>query len=374
MAVYAKTSVPPRARTLPGRYYTSADVHQKERERIFTRRWLCVGREEQIRNKGDYFLAESAGESIIVVRGTDGQARAFFNVCRHRGTRMCEVPSGTFAGAIMCPYHAWTYALDGKLTAARNMQDLEDFDKADYPLRTVALANWEGFLFINLTREADTFDQDFSSLLGRFAQWRIGETRIARSITYELSCNWKLVFQNYSECYHCPLIHPALDRLTASTSGRNDLMRGPFLGGYMTLRDPGTSMTVSGHTDRPPLGEVAGDELDRVYFYTIFPSMLLSLHPDYIMAHRVYPLAVNRTKVVCEWLFDADTMAKPGFDPSDAVEFWDMTNRQDWHVCELSQAGIESVAYAPGPYSNQEGLLYEFDQHYLAALGPPLDA
>jgi phenylpropionate dioxygenase-like ring-hydroxylating dioxygenase large terminal subunit len=133
-------------------------------------------------------------------------------------------------------------------------------------------------------------------------------------------------------------------------------------------------MTMSGHTDRPPLGEVAGDELDRVYFYTVFPSLLLSLHPDYIMAHRVYPLAVNRTKVVCEWLFDADTMAQPGFDPSDAVDFWDMTNRQDWHVCELSQAGIESVAYVPGPYSNQEGLLYEFDQHYLGALDAPLDA
>ena len=144
-----------------------------------------------------------------------------------------------------------------------------------------------------------------------------------------MQANWKLIVQNYSECYHCPLIHPALDRLSPSTSGRNDLSEGPFLGGYMTLNTAFDSMTTDGHTIRPPLGEVAGEELSRVYYYSIFPNMLLSLHPDYVMAHTLWPQGVGRTRIVCEWYFDPETMAAPGFDPSDAVEFWDMTNRQD---------------------------------------------
>ena len=128
-------------------------------------------------------------------------------------------------------------------------------------------------------------------------------------------------------------------------------------------------MTLSGHTARPPVGNVAGDDLERVYYYTMFPNMLLSLHPDYVMVHYVTPVSFDRTLVACEWLFDPETMAKPGFDPSDAIEFWDMTNRQDWHVCELSLSGIASRAYSPGPYGNQEGLLEAFDRNYLAALG-----
>jgi Rieske 2Fe-2S family protein len=113
------------------------------------------------------------------------------------------------------------------------------------------------------------------------------------------------------------------------------------------------------------LGEVAGDELNRAYYYTIFPSLLLSLHPDYAMAHYVWPVGVDRTTVVCEWLFDPQAAASPSFDPSDAVEFWDLTNRQDWHVNELTQLGVSSRAHTPGPYAQQEGLLYAFDQHYL---------
>ena len=114
-------------------------------------------------------------------------------------------------------------------------------------------------------------------------------------------------------------------------------------------------MTLGGHTARPPVGDVAGDELDRIYYYSIFPSMLLSLHPDYVMAHRLVPLEVDRTHIECDWLFDPQTMGRPDFDPSDAVGFWDMTNRQDWKVCELSHAGIQSRAYVPGPYSSNEG-------------------
>ncbi|HLW37438.1 MAG TPA: aromatic ring-hydroxylating dioxygenase subunit alpha [Candidatus Eremiobacteraceae bacterium] len=368
MAVFTKTSVPARAHTLPREYYTAEDIFRREDELIFSRRWLCVGREEQLPAAGSYFLAEAAGESIIVVRGADGAVRAFYNVCRHRGTRMCTQDHGKFPGAITCPYHAWTYGLDGALTAARNMQEVEGFDRSEWPLKPVALASWEGFIFINLADRPQPFAEAFAPLLGRFSKWHIADTRVASTIEYDLHCNWKLIFQNYSECYHCPLVHPALDKLSPSQSGRNDLGEGPFLGGYMELREHGTSMTMTGRSKNPPLGEVSGEELDHVYYYAIFPSLLLSLHPDYIMAHFARPLSVNRTQIVCKWLFDPKTMSQPGFDPSDAVDFWDMTNRQDWHVCELSQLGVQSRAYTPGPYANQEGLLYQFDRNYLKAM------
>ena len=368
-AVFTKTSVPAHAHTLPREYYTSAAVFEREAERIFGRSWLCVGREEQLPSPGSFFLAQpTSNESIIVVRGNDGRIRAFYNVCRHRGTRICTDAQGRFSGSIMCPYHAWTYALDGKLTAARNMQDVPGFDRSEWPLKPVALALWEGFIFINMAAEPQPFSEVFAPLLERFSRWHIGETRAAKAITYDLRCNWKLIFQNYSECYHCPLVHPALDKLTPSQSGRNDLGSGPFLGGYMEFREPGASMTMTGHSQLPPLGDVDGEELNHVYYYAIFPSLLLSLHPDYVMAHFCRPVAVDRTEVVCKWLFDPKAIARPGFDPSDAADFWDMTNRQDWHVCELSQLGIESHSYTPGPYANQEGLLYQFDQHYLRAL------
>ncbi|MEA2665574.1 MAG: glycine betaine catabolism [Candidatus Eremiobacteraeota bacterium] len=368
MSSFVKAAVGAGARTLEARWYRSPEVFAAERERIFARDWIALGRRERLERTGDFFLAELAGESLIVTRAADGRVRAFYNLCRHRGTRLCEEPAGRFGGSIQCPYHAWTYGLDGALLAARGMAGVPGFSRADYPLHEVALAELDGFLFASLAPEPAPFARAFAPLSERFARWEIARLRTARSIRYELACNWKLVFQNYSECYHCPLIHPQLDRLSPSDSGRNDLVAGPFLGGYSELRRPGTSLTASGTTARPPLGRVEGADLARVYYYTVFPSLLLGLHPDYVLAHHVRPLAPDRTEVVCAWLFDPDAMAGPDFDPSDAVEFWDLTNRQDWHVSELSQLGIGSRAYVPGPYANAEGLLAAFDRHYLGVM------
>src|SRR5579862_5795891 len=368
MGVFVKPSVGGAAKTLAASWYTSPEVFAQERERIFSREWLCVGRDEQIANPGDFFVAEPAGESVILTRDAAGKIHAFYNVCRHRGTRVCEAASGHFQGSIQCPYHAWTYGLDGALKAARNMNDVPGFDKADYPLNEAAVATWEGFIFINLAERPPAFEQVYAPLFGRFADWDIANLREARRITYDLACNWKLAFLNYSECYHCPLVHPQLDKLSPSDSGRNDLSDGPFLGGYSELREQGGSLTTTGHTSRPPVGRVSGDNVNRIYYYTIFPSMLLSLHADYVMVHYAKPIAPDRTEIVCAWYFDRKEMAKPGFDPSDAVDFWDLTNRQDWHVNELTQLGMRSRGYKSGPYSNQEGLLNAFDRHYVKAM------
>jgi Rieske 2Fe-2S family protein len=371
MTTFARPTVGTGAMTLDAAWYRSPDVFNRERDVVFSRHWICVGRQEQLQRAGDFFVADVAGESLIVTRDNGGAAHAFFNVCRHRGTRICEASSGHFQGSIQCPYHAWTYGLDGELRAARNMAEVPGFDRSAYPLKEAALACWEGFYFVNLglapegERTQRAFEAAFAPLIGRFTKWNVAGLRTARSITYDLACNWKLVFLNYSECYHCPLVHPQLDKLSPSDSGRNDLTDGAFLGGYSELRADGTSLTTSGHTSRPPVGSVSGDEVNRIYYYTIFPSMLLSLHPDYVMVHYAKPIAPERTEVVCAWLFEPGEMAKPGFDPSDAVDFWDLTNRQDWHVNELTQLGMHSRAYTPGPYSNAEGLLSAFDRHYL---------
>src|SRR3989475_213455 len=356
-------------RTLPGRYYNAPEIWAEERERIFARRWICVGRAAELGQPGDYAVRAVGGESVMVVRGQDGAVRAFYNVCRHRGTRLCETERGRLSETIQCPYHAWTYTLDGTLIGAPHMNEVAGFDKRDYPLHQVALAEWEGFLFINLAQEPEPFARAFAPLAGRFSRFNIAKLRSGARIEYDVHANWKLVFQNYSECLHCPIIHPGLAKLTPYTSGENDLFDGPYLGGYMVITAPGGSLTMSGRACGPAVGDFPVEDQNRVYFYTIFPNLLLSLHPDYVMFHTLWPQAPDRTHITCEWLFHPDAFGQPGFDPDDAVRFWDETNRQDWHICEQSHAGIASRAYQPGPYSPREGIAAAWDREFLRAIG-----
>jgi Rieske 2Fe-2S family protein len=357
------------ARTLPGEYYTSGEVFRRESDRIFARSWLCAGRDEEIADPGDYLLVEAAGESLILVRGDDGAPRALYNVCRHRGTRLVEVERGRLPRSIQCPYHAWTYGLDGRLIGAPDMGEVEGFDRADHSLHRAAVASWGGFLFVHLVESPPSFASTFVPVVERFERFNLGALRAWRRIEYDVRANWKLLFQNYSECLHCPVIHPRLSRLTPERTGHNDLVEGPFLGGYMVLAERGGSMTMSGRACAPPVGDLPEEDHERVYYYSIFPNLLLSLHPDYVMAHRLWPEAPDRTRVVCEWLFHPDVRDAEGADPEDAVEFWDATNREDWHICELGQAGVSSRRYAPGPYSPRESLPAAWDREYVRRLG-----
>jgi glycine betaine catabolism A len=357
------------ARPLSGRYYSSEQVFALEQERIFRGGWVCVGRADEISAPGDYRLAEVGEESLILVRDTDATPRAYFNVCRHRGTRLCVETRGRFAGAIRCPYHGWTYSLEGELLAARHTEGLEGFCRSDYPLEEARIAEWEGFLFLNLAQEPEPFVHAFPMLADRFAAWGLPALQTARRIEYEIRANWKLIVENYSECYHCPLVHPALTRLSPPDSGRNDMTEGPVLGGYMILNPESGSMTLSGRTPRPPLPGLPAVEHRRVYYYAVFPNLLLSLHPDYVMAHFLWPGSAGETRIVCEWYFDPATMSAPGFDAEDAVEFWDRTNREDWQICERTQLGVRLRVYTPGPYTHGEGLPWAFDREYLRRLG-----
>jgi Rieske 2Fe-2S family protein len=368
---YRGHALPGQVRTLPQAYYTSEAVFREEADRVFARRWVCVGRAEQIAGPGDYFLANVAGESLIVVRDESGP-RAFFNVCRHRGTRLCERTSGRLNGTIQCPYHGWTYGLDGRLRGAPHMSETEGFDTADFPLHAASLGAWDGFLFVNLEPEPPALEAALAPLAGKFAAWRLDELRAFRRIEYDVRANWKLLFQNFSECYHCPRIHPELTRLSHYRSGANDLTEGPILGGYMTIDPPGDSLTLSGQAAcAQPVGALSDGDRRRVYYYSVFPNLFLTLLPDYAMWHTLWPVAPDRTRIVCEWLFAPGAVSPPAAGPEDAVAFWDRTNGQDWHVCELAQQGVSSRAYTPGPYAVQESLLAAFDRELLAALARP---
>jgi glycine betaine catabolism A len=356
------------ATTLPGRFYTSPEVFVQEQERIFLRRWLCAGREEQLAQPGDFFVRAVGSESVVVLRDRGGAVRAFFNVCRHRGTRLCEESRGRLPGTIQCPYHAWTYGLDGRLLGAPSMDGVEGFDKAAYPLHAAAVAVWEGFVFLCLAAEPQPFAEAYAPLVGKFAAYNLPRLRAARRIDYDVRANWKVIFENYSECYHCPTVHPALVKLSPADSGENDLVSGPFLGGFMAL-PRADGLTRSGRACAIPVGDLSEADRRRVYYYTLFPNLLLSLHPEYVMAHTLWPVSPKRTLIECEWLFHPDAARQPGFDPDDGVGFWDETNRQDWHVCELSQQGVSSRAYTPGPYSPRESISAAFDREVLAALG-----
>ena len=349
------------ATTLPGKYYTDPEVFRSEMERFFFGRWVYAGRAERIAKPGDYFLCDVAGESVIVTR--EG---AYYNVCRHRGTRMCTAPEGTFEAGIRCPYHGWTYALDGSLVSAPNMlpinQGQPDFSRFDYPLHKVASETWDGHVFLNFAAHPSPLAVQLGELPAKFAAWRMGELKKHRRIVYDVKANWKLIVQNYNECLHCPTVHPCLDRLTDFLGADNQAPTPNYIGGSMGFRNGAETMTFDGIRRRDYLPGLNAEQRSMVCYYAIYPNLLLSLHPDYMMTHALWPKAADRTEIVCEWHFHPRELAKQDFQGEDAIEFWDQINREDWGISEQSQLGIRSRAYTPGPYSRREELLHAFDR------------
>ena len=203
---------------------------------------------------------------------------------------------------IQCPYHAWTYGLDGRLIGAPHMDQMEGFEKAEHSLHAVNLAIWEGFIFVNLAKKPTPLEERFAPLAGKFSHWNLPKLRSARRIEYDVRANWKLIFENYSECYHCPGVHPALQKLTPYDLAENDLCEGPFLGGFMPITK-GRSLTMTGNACSLPVGDIKGEDNHRVFYYSIFPNMLLSMHPDYVMVHQVWPQSPERTLILCDWFF-----------------------------------------------------------------------
>ena len=363
--------IPEEMFTLPGEYYHSEDIYQQELEKIFYRRWQLACREEQISRPGDFIVVPVGDESFIVSRTKTFEIKAHFNVCRHRGTRICMEEKGHFEnGVIQCPYHAWQYDLDGALKGAPFMRNVPGFKKEDHSLYPVNARLWGGFVFINLSENPAPFEDEMGALFKRFEAWRLPELRIAHHLPYRLKCNWKLILQNYQECYHCPGVHPLLSEWTPFQNAVHDCMEGSVIGGYMTMTREGGSMTMDGYAAAPPVCDVSGDDLQRVYYYSVYPNLLLSPHPDFVLYHLIRPVNVGEITNDCYFLLHPEVMndAKKMERFQSAIEFWDMTNRQDWAVCEQMQLGTSSIRFKRGRYAPQEDMLYALDKELLKAL------
>jgi phenylpropionate dioxygenase-like ring-hydroxylating dioxygenase large terminal subunit len=354
--------------TLPRRFYADPEFYRAELDRFYFNQWICAGRADQIPRAGDYFTRTIGDESIIVTRDVSGAIHALFNVCRHRGTRLCEQAEGHFVERIQCPYHAWTYDLAGRLLAAPHMPP--GFSKDDYPLHRAGCEVWDGNIFVHLGNlghrapagQAGTLAQQLADLPERFANWRMGDLRLGRRIVYDVKANWKLIVLNYNECLHCPNLHPTLNKLHHYLGADNVAPTSCYCGGAMGFREGVETMSMDGKRRRDFLPGLSDRQRLQVVYYSIYPNFLLSLHPDYVLTHTLWPRAHDRTEIVCEWHFHPNELAKPDFHADDAVAFWDLTNREDWWIAEQSQAGIRSRVYQPGPYSEREELLWSFDE------------
>jgi Rieske 2Fe-2S family protein len=363
--------------TLGGADYTSWDVYQQERGSIWWGDWVCAGRTEEVTNPGDYVVRDIAGESIFIVRNEARELHAFYNVCSHRGTKFVDDIDGTgnVRKAFKCPYHAWTYDLNGRLIGTPNVKEDELFDRSAFPLHPVHVDSYAGFLFVNLAiepprplMEALT---DGAETMTVFERFKMDELRIGARIVYEVEANWKIIVENYNECLHCPQIHPELVQVVPL-----------FRFGEVwdeKLRDDGnrmvegaTSFTVSGESELPKFPDLAPEDYDMYYGSYEFPNLMLNLHPDAVMYYIGYPRGPNHTTVVSEFLFRPETIEGSAFKPEPVVELWDLISRQDWEVCQRAQTGVGSRAFTTGIYPRQDRFLYWFNEEYRQAMGREL--
>jgi len=339
-------------RMMPAEAYTSEDVLAWERRNLYAGGWTCLGRVDDLfpdeRTNQRALVVGDIG--CLVVRDRDA-LRMFANTCRHRGHELLPEGESASRRAISCPYHAWTYDLAGSLKGAPGFREVEGFDTADHGLVELPVTVWQGWVFGHALHplgspDVPAFDTYLGDLAGILAPYDAGALVLADRHTYEVAANWKVVAENYHECYHCPSIHPELCTVSRPDSGKNYDLPGQWVGGAMDLIDGMATMSLTGELAATPL---PGAPTDTVEYDHLLPNLLVSAHPDYVMTHRIVPLAPNKTWIECSWL----TLPGAG-SAGAAVEFWDITNRQDWAACESVQRGLESPHFKPGPFAPNE--------------------
>jgi len=344
---------------LPGAAYTDPAVFVWEQRHFFATGWTCVGRSEQLGVPGDQRAESTGASTVLLVRGEDHRLRAFANTCRHRGHELLPCGTGLRRQVVVCPYHSWSYSLDGGLRGAPHFDNQPAFVPGQWGLRQLPLTEWHGLVFVDASGTAPPLGDSLGGLDELVAPYEMARLVVAAEHHYEARANWKILSENYHECYHCPTIHPELCRVSPPRSGKNYTTAGAWLGGSMDLRDGVTTMSLDGHSDGEMLRGLSPEQRRSVIYIQIFPNVLVSLHPDYVMVHRLIPLAVDRTRIECTWAFAPETV-EDGRDPAYAVEFWDITNRQDWQACEAVQRGLSSPHAVPGPLSPEEDAVYRF--------------
>jgi Rieske 2Fe-2S family protein len=338
--------------TLPGRAYTDPEVFTREQSVIFERLWFAVIRTAELAEAGAFATTQVGRESVLIVRQHDGGLRAFLNVCRHRGSRLCTAESGQVRRTLRCGYHAWAYDLGGRLTAAPNLARMPDLDRDTYGLIRVGLREWLGYAWVCLADDPPSFED---TVIGAATQ-RLGSPEaierydaaslgLGTRITYDVAANWKLIVENFMECYHCAAIHPELtSMLPEFTSG---LAAQYYVGHGALFAEAATGFTVDGQGGFGRLPQISPDQDRRYFAITVRPQVFINLVPDHVILHRMFPQAADRTTVICDWLFDPAVLAA-GQDVSRSVELFDRVNRQDFAACENTQPSMSSRAYRDG--------------------------
>ncbi len=347
------TTLPPSlVATLPGRAYTDEDQFALEQERIFESMWFAVARADELDRPGRFATKQVGRESVIVVRGRDQALRAFLNVCRHRGSRLCEDEAGEVRRNIQCGYHAWTYGLDGALVAAPNLARMQDIDRTAFGLIGVQLREWLGYAWVCLAADPPSFEE---TVIGAATQrlggeddigaWSVESLRVGRRIRYDVAANWKLIIENFMECYHCATIHPELTEVLPEFAGGYAAQY--YVGHGAAFGEQIQGFTVDGSPGVAPIPTIGQDHDRKYYAITVKPQVFINLVPDHVIFHRMYPLAADRTLVECDWLYTQDVLDS-GADLDRSVELFDRVNRQDFDACEACQPGMSSRAYARG--------------------------
>jgi Rieske 2Fe-2S family protein len=343
------------ARGLPASWFRDPAHHARELEAIWYRNWIALAREEELAGPGAWRTATVGTQPVLLVRGEDGVPRAFYNTCRHRGSILCPGTEGRFEHArIVCPYHAWTYDLAGRLVATPRRMPTPDFDPVRLALHEIGCATWGGFVFVNLAgRKAEPLARALGQAPQRFAHHRLERLRIGKRIVAEVAANWKIVCENFSECYHCPTVHPELVRVVRAyrEAGAWGLRGEERLPEYA----PGArTLTLDGSARIPPFADL--DETERATLYVpwmVLPSLFLNVHPDYVHTHRMLPLGPARVRIVYDWLFEPQHLPQ-GEDLAHYTALWECTNAQDARNCEWQQEGVAARAFRHGWFVPQE--------------------
>lgn len=363
--------------TLSSRYYTDPAVFEAESERIFERQWYYVGRADDLPTPGRFIRRRVGREAVILVRGRDKRIRGFLNVCRHRGSQLCLSDEGDVGKAIRCPYHAWSYGLDGRFITAPNWPAMEMVDRTRYGLHTVRVEEWEGLLWVSLADHPaplrDQIRPQIEARLGdyaKFERYHLAGLKVGGRREYDVAANWKLIYENFQECYHCGTIHPELVetipqfRSPAMGTGGYDPSGYPIAEGL-------ASFSLTGNTVLPRLPHLLPED-DRLYYgMVVRPNCFISLVNDHVIVHRFEPVAPDRTRAVCEWLFPADVVESGDYDLSDAIALFSKVNEQDFAASERCQPNMSSRAYRNGGVlvpseQTQIGIYYRW---YLQSLG-----
>jgi Rieske 2Fe-2S family protein len=366
------------AASLPSRWYHDPAQYARELEAIWYRDWVCVGRLEDLPAAGDWFVAAIGDESVIVTRDRDERPQAFHNTCRHRGSQLCEASRGRFAGGrIVCPYHAWSYALTGELVGTPKMDLPADFRREDHTLYRVAVETWGGFLFVNLDEQPS---QALAEFLGEEARhverWPLADLVSVRREVTSLACNWKVFWENYSECYHCPAIHPELCRVMPLY--REGLLsyadsRTPAPGGAGDLRPrvaPGlATWTLDGRSTLPLIeGPSAEDREPGVVFASFAASFFIVAHPDYVPSVRILPRGPERVELTVDWLLAPGVAEAHPQELERLYALGRLVVAQDGRVCEVNQRGLKSRRHREGVLMPQEHGVKEFHDWLRARL------